>query len=273
MRLSEAASDSRLVLLTAGSQGEPVSALSRFASQRHQAVNVREGDWVVISARPIPGNERLVYHTINNLYRNGAERVFYSEVGKVHVSGHAHRDELREVLEMVHPRFFIPVHGEYRQLHHHAELALAVGIPRDNVLVVEDGRVVELTADSIRAGSESVSGLVFVDGLGIGDVEQVVLRDRRQLASDGLVVATVGVDRDTGTIRSGPELIARGFMDPELSEELLREARAEVAAAVRRSGQHPDVTLLQESIHDAVSRLLWKRTRRRPMVIPLVTEL
>jgi ribonuclease J len=114
---------------------------------------------------------------------------------------------------------------------------------------------------------------VFVDGLGIGDVEQVVLRDRRQLASDGLVVATVGVDRDTGTIRSGPELIARGFMDPELSEELLREARAEVAAAVRRSGQHPDVTLLQESIHDAVSRLLWKRTRRRPMVIPLVTEL
>jgi ribonuclease J len=273
LRLSEAASENRLVLLTAGSQGEPVSALSRFASQRHQAVNVREGDWVVISARPIPGNERLVYNTINNLYRNGAERVFYSEVGKVHVSGHAHRDELREVIEMVRPRFFIPVHGEYRQLHHHAELALAAGIPRENVLVVEDGRVVELTADSMRAGNDSVSGLVFVDGLGIGDVEQVVLRDRRQLASDGLVVATVGVDRDTGTIRNGPELIARGFMDPELSDELLREARSEVAAAVRRLGRHPDVTLLQESIHDAVSRLLWKRTRRRPMVIPLVTEL
>jgi ribonuclease J len=273
LRLSEAASENRLVLLTAGSQGEPVSALSRFASQRHQAVNVREGDWVVISARPIPGNERLVYHTINNLYRNGAERVFYSEVGHVHVSGHAHRDELREVIEMVRPRFFIPVHGEYRQLHHHAELALAAGIPRENVLVVEDGRVVQLTADSIHAGSENVSGLVFVDGLGIGDVEQVVLRDRRQLASDGFVVATVGVDRDTGAIRSGPELIARGFMDPELSEDLLREARSEVTAAVRRWGRRPDVTLLQESIHDAVSRLLWKRTRRRPMVIPLVTEL
>jgi ribonuclease J len=273
LRLSEAASESRLVLLTAGSQGEPVSALARFASQRHQAVNVREGDWVVISARPIPGNERLVYNTINNLYRNGAERVFYSEVGSVHVSGHAHRDELREVIEMVRPRFFIPVHGEYRQLHHHAELALAAGIPRENVLVVEDGRVVQLTADSMHVGSESVSGLVFVDGLGIGDVEQVVLRDRRQLASDGFVVATVGVDRDTGSIRSGPELIARGFMDPELSEDLLREARSEVTAAVRRSGRRPDVTLLQESIHDAVSRLLWKRTRRRPMVIPLVTEL
>jgi ribonuclease J len=274
IRLAEANTESRLVLLTAGSQGEPVSALSRFASLRHQAVNVRAGDWVVISARPIPGNERLVFHTINNLYRNGAERVLYSEVGHVHVSGHAHRDELREVIEMIHPRFFIPVHGEYRQLHHHAELAVAAGMPRENVLVIEDGRVVQLSEDSMRVGEGSVSGLVFVDGLGIGDVEQVVLRDRRQLADDGLVVATVGVDRDTGVIRTGPDLIARGFMDPEFSEELLREARAEVVGAVKRLvGTRPDLTLLQESIHDSVSRLLWGRTRRRPMVIPLVTEL
>ena len=273
VRLSEVGEDPRLVLLTAGSQGEPLSALSRFASQRHQAVNVRPGDWVVISARPIPGNERLVYQTINNLYRNGAARVFYSEVEHVHVSGHAHRDELLELIEMVRPRFFIPVHGEYRQLHHHAELALAAGIPRENVLVVEDGRVVELTADSIRALDESVSGLVFVDGLGIGDVEQVVLRDRRQLASDGLLVATVGLDRDTGSVRLGPEVVARGLMDPELSEDLLREARAEVATAVRGAGHRPDLPLLQGAIHDSLSRLLWKRTRRRPMVIPLVTEL
>ena len=273
VRLAEANTVSRLVLLTAGSQGEPVSALSRFAARRHQAVNVQSGDWVVISARPIPGNERLVYQTINNLYRNGAARVFYSEVGHVHVSGHAHRDELREVIDLIHPRFFIPVHGEYRQLHHHAELALAAGIPRENVLVIEDGRIVELTAESMRAGDESVSGLVFVDGLGIGDVEQVVLRDRRQLASDGLVVATVVLDRDTGSVRTGPELIERGFMDPELSDELMREARAEVVAAVRGAGPRPDMTLLQESIHDALSRLFWKRTRRRPMVIPLLTEL
>ena len=228
----------------------------------------------MISARPIPGNERLVFHTINNLYRNGAERVLYSEVGNVHVSGHAHRDELREVIEMIHPRFFIPVHGEYRQLHHHAQLAMATGMPRENVLVIEDGRVVQLTEDSMRVSEGSVSGLVFVDGLGIGDVEQVVLRDRRQLADDGLVVATVGVDRDTGVIRTGPDLIARGFMDPEFSEELLREARAEVVGAVKRFvGTRPDLTLLQESIHDSVSRLLWRHTRRRPMVIPLVTEL
>jgi ribonuclease J len=151
---------------------------------------------------------------------------------------------------------------------------MAAGIPRDRVLVIEDGRVVQLTEDSMRAGDESVSGLVFVDGLGIGDVEQVVLRDRRQLASDGLVVATVGVDRDTGIVRTGPDLIARGFMDPEFSEELLREARAEVLGAVKRlAGTRPDLTLLQESIHDSVSRLLWRQTRRRPMVIPLVTEL
>ncbi|WP_338203546.1 ribonuclease J [Candidatus Nephthysia bennettiae] len=273
VRLAEANTVSRLVLLTAGSQGEPVSALSRFAARRHQAVNVEPGDWVVISARPIPGNERLVYHTINNLYRNGAGRVFYSEVGQVHVSGHAHRDELREMIDLVRPRFFIPVHGEYRQLHHHAELAMAAGIPSGNVLVIEDGRIVELTAESIRAGEQSVSGLVFVDGLGIGDVEQVVLRDRRQLASDGLVVATVVLDRDTGTVRSGPELIARGFMDPELSDDLMREARAEVVSAVRGAGPRPDLTLLQESIHESLLRLFWKRTRRRPMVIPLLSEL
>lgn len=273
LRLSEAGEDPRLVLLTAGSQGEPLSALARFASNRHQAVNVRRGDWVVISARPIPGNERLVYHTINNLYRNGADRVFYSEVGQVHVSGHAYRDELRELIQLVRPRFFIPVHGEYRQLHHHAELALATGIPPQNLVIIEDGRIVELTADSIRAAEDGVSGLVFVDGLGIGDVEQVVLRDRRQLASDGIIVATVGVDRDTGAVRMGPELVARGVMDPELSEDLLREARREVVAAARGAGPRPDLVLLQDSIHDALSRLLWRRTHRRPMIIPLVAEI
>jgi ribonuclease J len=273
VNLDQAAGDPRLVLLTAGSQGEPLSALSKFATQRHQALNVEKGDWVVISARPVPGNERLVHHTINNLYRNGAARVFYSEVGNVHVSGHACRDELREMIEILRPRFFVPVHGEYRQLHHHAEVALEAGIPRENVLVVEDGRIVEVGPDGIQAREGNVAGLVFVDGLGIGDVEQVVLRDRRHLASDGLLVAQVGIDRLSGEVRAGPELISRGFIDPELSGDLMREARAEVMSAVRRAGARPDLSLLQESIHDSVSRLLWKRTRRRPMVIPLVTEL
>ncbi|HSR22402.1 MAG TPA: ribonuclease J, partial [Candidatus Eisenbacteria bacterium] len=248
------------------------SALSRFAGRRHPVVNVRDGDWVVISARPIPGNERLVHHTIDNLYRNGAARVFYPEFEHVHVSGHAHRAELREMLRLVRPRFFVPVHGEYRLLRHHADLALAEGIPAANVLVLEDGRVVELTERTMEARDDGVAGLVFVDGLGIGDVEQVVLRDRRHLASDGMLVATVGIDRDTGTLRTGPELITRGFIEPELSEELMAEAREAVVGAVTGAGRRPDPTLLQEAIHDAVQRVLWKRTRRRPMVIPLLTE-
>jgi len=273
VRLEDATDDDRLVLLTAGSQGEPVSALARFAARQHPVVNVRRGDWVVISARPIPGNERLVHRTIDNLYRNGADRVFYSEFEHVHVSGHAHRSELREIIRTVRPRFFVPVHGEYRQLYHHAQLAREEGIPLDNVFVVEDGRVVELTSDSARVLEEDLAGYVFVDGLGIGDVEQVVLRDRRHLASDGMLVATVGLDRDSGAIRSGPELITRGFIHPELSEELMEEARAAVTEAISDAGRRPDLTLLQEAMHDALSRLLWKRTRRRPMVIPLLTEL
>jgi ribonuclease J len=177
------------------------------------------------------------------------------------------------MLRMVRPRFFIPVHGEYRQLRHHADLALSEGIPADRILVLEDGRVVELTPDSIHANDDSVAGYVFVDGLGIGDVEQVVLRDRRHLASDGMLVATVGIDRDTGHLRAGPDLITRGFIEPELSEELLAEAREAVVRAVTGMGRRPDPTLLQEAIHDAVVRVVWKRTHRRPMVIPLLTEL
>jgi ribonuclease J len=273
VRLEDATNDDQLVLLTAGSQGEPVSALARFAARKHPVVNVRRGDWVVISARPIPGNERLVHRTIDNLYRNGADRVYYSEFEHVHVSGHAHRSELREMIRMVRPLFFVPVHGEYRQLYHHAKLAREEGIPDDRVLLLEDGRVLELTSDSASILDGDMAGYVFVDGLGIGDVEQVVLRDRRHLASDGVLVATVGIDRDTGAVRSGPDLITRGFIDPQLSEDLMGEARSAVVAAIGDSGRRPDLTLLQEAMHDSLSRLLWKRTRRRPMVIPLLTEL
>jgi ribonuclease J len=273
VRLEEATADNRLVLITAGSQGEPVSALARFAARKHPIVNVRDGDWVVISARPIPGNERLVHRTIDNLYRNGAARVFYSESEQVHVSGHAYRDELRQMIRMLRPRFFVPVHGEYRQLRQHAELAREEGIPPGSIRLLEDGWVMELTADSITVNDEGVAGLVFVDGLGIGDVEQVVLRDRRHLASDGMLVAAVSIDRDRGVVRSGPELISRGFIDPEMSEELMGEAREAVLAAIDHAGRHPDVSLLQEAMHDALSRLLWKRTRRRPLIVPLLTEL
>jgi ribonuclease J len=264
---------SKLLLLTAGSQGEPMSALTRFAAQRHPIVNVRKGDWVVISARPIPGNERMVHQTVNNLYRHGA-RVFYSEVGNVHVTGHAQRDELREMLDAVRPRYFIPVHGEYRQLLQHAEVAREAGISEDRIVVVEDGEAVELDATSIARAEKISTGLVFVDGLGVGDVEQVVLRDRRHLAEDGILVVTLALDRDTGALRAGPELVSRGVIEPELSGHLIADAKRATMETIKRFAQtHADINQLQEAIHDAVSKTVFKQTRRRPMVIPVVTEI
>ena len=264
---------SKLLLLTAGSQGEPLSALTRFAAQHHPFINVRKDDWVVISARPIPGNERMVHQTVNNLYRHGAH-VFYSEVGNVHVTGHAQRDELREMLNAVRPRYFVPVHGEFRQLLLHSELAREAGVPADNIAVVEDGETVELTSGSMTRGDKIATGLVYVDGLGVGDVEQVVLRDRRHLAEDGILVVTLTLDRDTGSVRAGPELISRGVIEPELSVRLMADARAEVLDSINRLAEtRPDLTLLQETIHDAVSKTVYRQTRRRPMVIPVITEI
>ena len=266
-------SPSKLLLLTAGSQGEPMSALARFAAQRHPFVNVLKGDWVVISARPIPGNERLVHQTVNNLYRHGA-RVFYSEVGHVHVTGHAQRDELREMLDAVRPRYFIPVHGEYRQLVQHADVAREAGLSDDRIIVVEDGETVELGTDSIHIGAKVSTGLVFVDGLGVGDVEQVVLRDRKHLAEDGILIVTLTVDRETAIVRAGPDLISRGVIEPELSSKLMADAReAAMASIARLADTHADVNTLREVIHDAVSQTVWKKTRRRPMVIPVVLEI
>jgi ribonuclease J len=264
---------SKLLLLTAGSQGEPMSALSRFAAQRHPFVNVLKGDWVVISARPIPGNERSVHQTVNNLYRHGA-RVFYSEVGNVHVTGHAQRDELREMLDAVRPRFFIPVHGEYRQLILHSEVAREAGLSDDRIVVVEDGESVELDAESIRKGDKMATGLVFVDGLGVGDVEQVVLRDRRHLAEDGILVVTLTVERDSAIVRAGPDLISRGVIEPELSSKLMQDARAAAMGSIARfADTHADVSTLKEAIHEAVSKTVYKKTRRHPMVIPVITEI
>ncbi len=264
---------SKLLLLTAGSQGEPMSALTRFAAQRHPFLNVHRDDWVVISARPIPGNERMVHQTVNNLYRHGA-RVFYSEVGSVHVTGHAQRGELAEMLDAVRPRYFIPVHGEYRQLILHAELAQQAGVPKERIAVVEDGETVELDATAMTRGEKINTGLVYVDGIGVGDVEQVVLRDRRHLAEDGILVVTPTLDRDTGTVRGGPDLISRGVIEPELSSRLMADAREAALESISRfADSRPELTLLQETIHDAISRTVYKQTRRRPMVIPVITEI
>jgi ribonuclease J len=200
--------------------------------------------------------------------------VFYSEVGNVHVTGHAQRDELREMLDAVRPRFFIPVHGEYRQLLQHAEIAREAGLAEDHVVVVEDGEAVELDATSIQKGAKVSTGLVFVDGLGVGDVEQVVLRDRRHLAEDGILVVTLTVDHETTKVRAGPDLISRGVIEPELSSKLMADARAAATASIAKfADTHADVNILREAIHDAVSHTVYKKTKRRPMVIPVVTEI
>jgi ribonuclease J len=262
---------SKLLLLMAGSQGEPMSSLSRYANRSHPAVSVRKGDWVVISATPIPGNETLVNRTINNLYKHGGE-VFYSTTAKVHVSGHAYRDEIRTMIETVRPRFFIPVHGEFRQLLHNSRIALAAGVPPENLRIVEDGQVVVLDRDSMELGEQVPAGYVFVDGLGIGDVRQVVLGDRSRLAGDGMVIVTIGLDRTTGALRSGPELISRGFMEEGQSAEVLEEARRAVSAELKRFEGEPEPVAIAESAHDAVQRVIYRRTKRQPMVIPVVTD-
>src|SRR2546430_11457346 len=178
------------------------------------------------------------------------------------------------MLDAVRPRFFIPVHGEYRQLFLHSELAHEAGLAKDHIAVVEDGETIELTANSMTRGEKVGTGLVYVDGLGVGDVEQVVLRDRRHLAEDGILVVTLTLDRDTGTVRAGPELISRGVIEPELSVRLMADARKEVLESIRRfANSRSDLSLLQEAIHDAVSKTVYRQTRRRPMVIPVITEI
>lgn len=272
LRLAKAGEDPRLVLITAGSQGEPVSALARFAARRHHLVNVRDGDWVVLSARPIPGNERLVQHTINNLYRNGAERVFYAESDHVHVSGHSYRDELREMLLMTKPQFFVPVHGEYRQLYLHAELAREVGLPPERIRIMEDGRILEVGKTDLREGGESGAGLVYVDGLGIGDVEQVVLRDRQLLAADGVMVVNVALGRDSGALVGRPQVISRGVIAPEAAPALEDEASTAVVHALRNGDRREDQSVLRERIHQSLAKLVLQRVGRRPVVVPIITE-
>jgi ribonuclease J len=258
------------LILTTGSQGEPMSALTRIAYDDHPAVKVHSGDTVIISAKPVPGNELRVHDTINQLARAGAE-VLHEEVAPVHVSGHANQEELRTMLSLLRPRHVMPIHGEYRMLAAHARLARDAGVPEDRILIADNGSVVELSRGGARLAGKVEAGITFVDGLRVGDVEDVALRDRRRLADDGvLIVVTTLASGDGGEI-APPELIARGFVD---SDELLDELRAEADRVVRElAAEHvTEIKLLQEHIHDAVGQIVYDRTRRRPMVLPVVIE-
>lgn len=264
--------DHELVVLCTGAQGEPMSAMSRIAAGEHPMVQLHEGDTVIISANPIPGNEEAVHRTINNLYRQGA-RVFNSSKHHVHASGHASREELKLMLTLTRPQFFVPVHGEYRHLAIHADLAAAVGIPRDHILPVDNGTVIEIDGDVIRRRPDRVAaGYVYVDGLSIDEAGDVVLRDRRLLAQDGVVIVALTVERSTGAVIAGPDLISRGFIEDSATDNLFDEARAHTLGLVSKLRPDAEWSVWQAAIHEGLSRFLYSRTRRRPMILPVVTE-
>ncbi len=259
---------SQVAIACTGSQGEPTSALVRMAIGEHRQVNVRPGDHVVISSTPIPGNEELVNRTIDNLFRAGAE-VYYHEIAPVHVSGHASREEHRMMLNLTRPRFFVPIHGEYRHLVHHARIAEGMGIPRENIFVVESGQVIEFGPDWGRLGGKVAEGHVLVDGLGVGDVGSVVLRDRHLLSRDGFVVVVVAVDANSGELVQGPDIITRGFVYLREASELIDMASGRIVQALKGGGPRADLTA---RVKDSLGEFLYAQTKRRPMILPVIME-
>jgi ribonuclease J len=263
---------SRTIYLVTGSQGEPTAALARIAANDHPQIRIVPGDTVIVSASPIPGNEEAVARTIDNLFRLGARVVYKAISPDIHVSGHASRAELAELIQVVRPRFGVPLHGEYRMLVLYKDLAIAEGIPADNVLLADNGDVLEFSAATGRKAGSVPSGSVLVDGLTVGGVTQVVLRDRRHLAEDGVLIASVLIDRTTGVLIREPEIIARGFVGVA-DAEFLGEARRQIQTTLKRArAPKPEYGFLVEKIKETLSQLVYRKTRKRPMILPLVTE-
>jgi ribonuclease J len=265
--LDEIPTREQLILCT-GSQGEPLSALTRIAFNDHPAIKVERGDTVIISARPVPGNELRVHDAINRLTKNGAE-VLHEENADVHVSGHARAEELRTLLSLLRPKAMMPIHGEYRMQAAHAQLARDAGVPANSIVIAENGDVVELSRDGVRIADRIEAGVTFVDGLGVGDISDVALRDRRHMSEDGVLIVVTTLANNGA---SGPELISRGFAEND--DELFSEMRAEVNDIVHEllADDMREVKLLQEHIHDGLGQLIYDRTRRRPMILPIVIE-
>lgn len=263
----------RTVVVCTGSQGEPLSALSLIAAGEHKHVRVHPGDTVILSATPIPGNESAVHRVINGLYRSGAE-VFHPGIAPVHVSGHAAAEELAEMCALVKPRHFVPVHGEYRQLALHARIAARSGVARDAITIVEDGDVLELRDGRVNKGERIGAGMVLVDGLGVGDIGPVVLRDRRLLAEDGVLVCVVTIDAQSGEILAGPDLISRGFVYEDRSRDLLDEAAERVLDALEEleADGVTDWGAIKKAARKALGEFVWRTTGRRPMILPIVME-
>jgi ribonuclease J len=264
--LDEIPVNEQLIICT-GSQGEPLSALTRIAYNDHPAIKVERGDTVIISARPVPGNELRVHDAINRLTRNGAE-VLHEENAPVHVSGHARAEEMRTLIGLVRPKALMPIHGEYRMQAAHARIAHESGMPASSIVIAENGDVIELTREGARIVDRIEAGVTFVDGLGVGDISDVALRDRRHLSEDGVLIVVTTLSDGSA---SRPALIARGFAE---SEELLEEMRQEAHEIVRELLEDDvrEIKLLQEHIHDGIGQLVYDRTHRRPMILPVVIE-
>jgi ribonuclease J len=262
-----------LLFLTTGSQGEPTSALHRLALDGHKSIKVAPGDTVILSSKFIPGNEKTISNVINHLYRRGAE-VHYERVSDIHVSGHASQEELKTMIQLTRPRYFVPVHGEYRHLVRHRRLAQEVGIPQDNCFILEDGDVLELTSQSAVKTTPVQVGKVFVDGRGVGDVGDIVIRDRRHLSEDGMVLAVMAIHQQSGELVAGPDLITRGFMAAEVSQEVMEQARKVVTDTLSGFNRETrtDPAEVQEEVRKSLRRYFRKKLERRPVVLPYIIE-
>ncbi|NMA69942.1 MAG: ribonuclease J [Desulfitobacterium sp.] len=260
-------------ILTTGSQGEPMSALTRMAMNDHRRIEIQPGDTVIISANPIPGNEKSVSRTIDLLFKLGANVIYESFQG-MHVSGHASQEELKLMLNMVRPKYFIPVHGEYRMLIKHAKLAETLGIPRENTFVADNGTIIEFTKKGASIAGKVPAGKVLIDGLGVGDVGNIVLRDRKQLSQDGILIVVMTISRSSGAIVAGPDVVTRGFVYVRESESLLEEAKDKVRQTMNRLKENrvTEWAVLKGQVREVLSKHFYEKTRRRPMILPIIQE-
>ena len=266
--------DDELLILTTGSQGEPMSGLTRMAFSEHRKLQIKPSDKVIISATPIPGNEKFVSRVINQLYRCGAE-VIYEAMAEVHVSGHACQEEIKLMHTLVRPKYFIPIHGEYRMLWQHAELAETLGMDRQNIVLPAAGQVIEMSRDSLSIAGTVPTGEVLVDGLGIGDVGNVVLRDRKHLSQDGLIIVAMAFDRTTGVLVSGPDVISRGFVYVRENEDIIESTRDVVRAIIASYGriEGSDWPSIKNRIKDELHRFIYEKIKRNPMILPIIVDL
>ncbi len=265
--------DEKIVIITTGSQGEPMAALSRMAASEHRQIDIKPGDKIIISASPIPGNEKLVSRVINQLMKKGAE-VIYEKIMDIHVSGHAKQEEIKMIHSLLNPQYIVPIHGEYKHLKSHRDLAISCGYDKENVFIMSNGEVLEINQNGAKVNGIVPSGRTLVDGLGIGDVGNIVLRDRKLLSEDGLIIVVVGIDRECGIIVTGPDIISRGFVYVRESENLMEEAKEVVKTELFACSEKElkDWNYVKGIIRDSLKEYVWQTTKRSPMILPVIME-